>query len=95
MDILYNGKKIGSYEIESQVFNDKHYYVFSDFTIFDEYRNKGFGRKTLEYIVDTYYPILLWVYADNYIAKHLYKSFGFKPLDIDYSTCDLECLVYE
>ncbi|NOY08330.1 MAG: GNAT family N-acetyltransferase [Spirochaetes bacterium] len=78
--LLYHKKIIGMIGIYIE---EKKYYIHG-FCINPEYRNRGFGRQTLNYMVKKYYnmkpgkEIVLEVQIDNINALSLYKKAGFR-----------------
>ena len=48
----------------------------SDFVIYDQYRNKGYGQAVLKMLIDEGYNRLT-VLSDNHAALHIYEKYGF------------------
>ena len=75
---LHGDKVIGVLYV---VFNLKEKYNVFDFNVDVKYRNKGVGRRMIQFlktICDKNYDIDLEVKKDNNIAMKLYKSEGFE-----------------
>lgn len=49
-------------------------------TVFDKYRENGFGYKLMKYLISFGKPITLEVRDDNVAALSLYKKCGFKEI---------------
>jgi diamine N-acetyltransferase len=70
-------------------FHKKRKYIVIDNIVVDEnYRNKGYGEKLLNYIIEyakneNYNDIMLYVYRFNENAIKLYEKKGFKTLTQD------------
>jgi ribosomal protein S18 acetylase RimI-like enzyme len=76
--VLYNDKVIGKLHF---VLNTKKRVNVFNFHVNSEYRNKGIGRKMIQFlktINNGKYDIDLEVKKDNDIAMKLYKSEGFE-----------------
>lgn len=82
--IYLNKKYIGNFVIISDKEGNKR---FEDFYIEEEYRNKGYGQKIVKLIIKKYrkYNIILYVYNDNIIAKHIYEKYGFSIKNTEYN----------
>ena len=64
-------------------YEKKHYYTLWKLLIDERYQNKGYGRAALklgiDYLIDKFNVdrVYTGVSPNNYIARHLYSSFGF------------------
>lgn len=73
-DYYDNNIYIGRFILET--IND--YHLLWKVKIFDEYQGKGYGKKMMQEILDTFKKdFYLYVRADNTIAIKLYERFGF------------------
>lgn len=73
----------------SKELNIRKLFIY-DFLIFEEFQNKGYGRKALKCLDDkakemNVSELGLHVFAHNKAAVHLYESVGFHPTDITMS----------
>lgn len=69
-DIFIDGIKVG----EVELCPEQH--EISRLTIYEPYRNKGYGTKVVNDLVQQGYT-RLWVRTDNENAMHVYKKCGF------------------
>ena len=63
----------------------RKYIVIDNIVVDEEYQNKGYGKKLLDYIIkytkdEKYSDIELYVYCFNKKAIKLYEEYGFKNL---------------
>lgn len=74
--IYKDNVKIGEIKCTPQFENGESFLLLSDFCIYKSYRNKGYGTKTLQYVIQKYkskyYQIYCWVYNKNHNAINLY-----------------------
>ena len=77
-DIIVNGNKVGKYGLS--FYNDIKAIGIGDLEIYPEYRNKGYGTRTIKDIVSKYKNtadlIYCFVDKDNTDAIRLYKRLG-------------------
>ena len=57
---------------------EKAYDFLYNFEIYNPFRNKGYGKKALEFLIIIYNIEYLNVEENNKAALHIYKKFGFK-----------------
>lgn len=90
--IHYNGEKIGFLKYTSET---DHIHLIQ-IQVDPKFQNKGFGRKLLEFVkevaLEKGFPIRLEV-LKNSPAKKLYESFGFKIIDEDRFSYEMELVI--
>jgi ribosomal protein S18 acetylase RimI-like enzyme len=85
-----DGKDVG--EALTRDYKDGEVFL-TDFEIFDEYRNKGYGQKALTYLIDKCGVNSLTVDPNNKPAMHIYGKFGFKQIGEPYYDENAGCVV--
>ena len=77
-DILLGDTVIGSAEIKYPTM------TLNNFSIYPQYRGKGYVTKAIRLFVENFGVTNLWVDPNNKVAKHIYEKNGFvadnKPL---------------
>lgn len=81
--------KIGEASISAIDTNNGFLY---DFEVFKQYRERGYGRRIMQYIMSHYSVTDLTVDSSNMVAINLYKSFGFKRKQSYYDKVNKEKL---
>lgn len=71
IELFADGIKIGEMEV------DVKGKMLSRLTIFEPYRDKGFGQQAVKIAKEKYGCDCLWVRADNDRAIHVYEKMGF------------------
>ena len=71
---FYDGKEhVGTCSICGIKDDDAYLY---DLVVYQEYRGKGYANHIMQYMIDKYDALHLYVNKDNYKAINLYKKFG-------------------
>lgn len=74
---LFNddGVKVGEAEVDTSG------QMLARLTIFEPYRNKGYGERAVTELTYMYDLRELWVNADNFIAIHTYEKCGYQKTE--------------
>lgn len=76
--VLINGKEVGKYGLS--FYEDIKAVGIGSFEIYPQYRNKGYGTRVINQIIDKYKDKYDWIYcfveADNEGAIRFYKRIG-------------------
>ena len=77
--LIIDDKPVGIVKIK----NDENVCEILSMYILDEARNKGIGTKTIQTIVNKYYPkvLVLWTLEQNKSARCFYEKNGFRKVD--------------
>ena len=73
VDFYKNNEKVGTCSVCGIKDNDAFIY---DLQVFPEHRGKGYANDIMQYMIDKYDALHLYVDKDNYKAINLYKKFG-------------------
>lgn len=70
---LYDGETmVGTMEINPTT------KMLERLNILEPYRGKGYGQQAVKLAIEQYGVDVLWVRADNDVARHIYEKLGFK-----------------
>ena len=78
-NLEYNNFIIGKIGLTSTIYNFKSQLIITNFEIFEEFRNKGYGTKFIKYLIKInkdYDLIICDVKVDNEKAIRFYERLG-------------------